>query len=591
MSRGSNLNTSRVAASKGVAFSKSPVLAVRLPTWRSRVVLFVLFAAFAALAGRALWLQGLSTQFLQKQGEIRYARTLELPATRGKITDRDGQVLASSVPVKAIWAIPDDVQEAPPAKLKQLARLLEMSDAELQKKLDSDRSFVYLKRQVEQDVAEQITKLGIEGIQTRKEYKRFYPQGEVTTHVVGFTNVEDQGQESMELAQQKTLQGVPGSRRVIKDRLGRIVEDIESVREPHDGKDLTLSIDSKIQYIAFTQIKDAVEKFRAKAGAALVLDVHTGEVLALANWPSYNPNDRSKLTGEQLRNRVMTDTFEPGSSMKPFPVAMALDAKKITPHTMFDTGNGSMVIGDRVIHDTHAHYMIDVQTIIQKSSNIGTTKIAFGMPAQDLWEMFTKLGFGQQPKWGFPGAVAGRVRPYKSWRPIEHANMSFGQGISVSLIQLARAYMVLARDGDIIPLSFQKVHEAPHGTQVISPKTAAEMREMLEMVTLPGGSAVKAQVPGYRVGGKTGTAQKFIGGRYSHTKYIGNFVGMAPMSDPRFIIAVMIDEPGGPVTYGGDVAGPVFSALAAQALRAKNIAPDSDLTHIIIPESAAQGNM
>lgn len=591
MSRGSNASTSRVARSKGVPFSKNPVLAVRLPVWRSRVVLFVLFFAFFALAARAVWLQGVSTQFLQKQGEIRYARTLELPATRGKITDRDGQVLASSVPVKAIWAIPDDVQNAPADKLKELARLLGMTNAELQKKLDSDRGFVYLKRQVEQDVADKIVKLGIEGVQTRKEYKRFYPQGEVTTHVVGFTNVEDVGQESMELAQQKTLVGQPGSRRVIKDRLGHIVEDIESIREPHDGKDLTLSIDSKIQYIAFTQIKEAVEKFKAKAGAAVVLDVHTGEVLALANYPTYNPNDRSKLTGEQLRNRVMTDTFEPGSSMKPFPVVMALEAKKITPHTMFDTGNGAMVIGDRVIHDTKPHYMIDVQTIIQKSSNIGTTKIAMMMTPQDLWEMFTKLGFGQQPKWGFPGAVAGRVRPYKSWRPIEHSNMSFGQGISVSLIQLARAYLVLARDGDIIPLSFQKVHEAPHGTQVISPKTAAEMREMLEMVTQPGGSAVKAQVPGYRVGGKTGTAQKFIGGRYSHTKYIGNFVGMAPMSDPRFIIAVMIDEPGGPVHVGGDVAGPVFSALAAQALRAKNVAPDSDLTHIIIPESAAQENM
>jgi len=591
MSRGSSANNSRVARSKGVPFSKNPVLAVRLPVWRSRVVLFVLFFAFAALAARAAWLQGLSTQFLQKQGEIRYARTLDLPATRGKITDRDGQVLASSVPVKAIWAIPDDVQNAPADKLKELAQLLGMSNAELQKKLDSDRGFVYLKRQVEQDVADKIVKLGIEGIQTRKEYKRFYPQGEVTTHVVGFTNVEDVGQESMELAQQKTLVGQPGSRRVIKDRLGHIVEDIESIREPHDGKDLTLSIDSKIQYIAFTQIKEAVEKFNAKAGAAVVLDVHTGEVLALANYPTYNPNDRSKLTGEQLRNRVMTDTFEPGSSMKPFPVVMALEAKKITPHTMFDTGNGAMVIADRVIHDTHANHTIDVQTVIQKSSNIGTTKIAMLMTPQDLWEMFTKLGFGQQPKWGFPGAVAGRVRPYKSWRPIEHANMSFGQGISVSLIQLARAYLVLARDGDIIPLSFQKVHEAPHGTQVISPKTAAEMREMLEMVTLPGGSAVKAQVPGYRVGGKTGTAQKFIGGRYSHTKYIGNFVGMAPMSDPRFIIAVMIDEPSGPLKYGGDVAGPVFSALAAQALRAKNVAPDSDLTHIIIPESAAQENM
>ncbi len=591
MSRGSNLNSSRVAASKGVPFSKSPVLAVRLPVWRSRVVLFVLFAAFAALAGRALWLQGLTTQFLQKQGEIRYARTIDLPATRGKITDREGQVLASSLPVKAIWAIPDDVQNAAPAKLKELARLLEMSDADLQKKLDSDRSFVYLKRQVEQEVSDQIAKLGIEGIQTRKEYKRFYPQGEVTTHVVGFTNVEDVGQESMELAQQKNLVGQPGSRRVIKDRLGRIVEDIESVREPHDGKDLTLSIDSKIQYIAYMQVKDAVEKFHAKAGAAVVLDVHTGEVLALANWPTYNPNDRSKLNGEQLRNRVMTDTFEPGSSLKPFTVGLALDEKRVTPHTMFDTGNGSMVIADRVIHDTHPHFVIDVQTIIQKSSNIGTSKIALGMPAQDMWEMFTKVGFGQQPKWGFPGAVAGRVRPYKSWRPVEQANMSFGQGISVSLIQLARAYMIFARDGDIIPLSFQKVHEAPHGTQVVSPKTAAQMRVMLEMVTQPGGSAVKAQVPGYRVGGKTGTAQKVVNGRYSQTKYIGNFVGMAPMSDPRFVIAVMIDEPGGPVHVGGDVAGPVFSALAANALRAKNITPDSTLTHIIIPDNAAQEKM
>src|SRR5476649_2458493 len=291
MTRASNASSARVARSKGVPFSKNPVLAVRLPVWRSRVVLFVLFAAFAGLAARALWLQGLTTQFLQKQGEIRYARTLDLPATRGKITDRDGQVLASSVPVKAIWAIPDDVQEAPPEKLKALAKLLDMSDDELKKKLDSDRGFVYLKRQVEQDVADQITKLGIDGIQTRKEYKRFYPQGEVATHVVGFTNVEDAGQEAMELAQQKTLVGMPGSRRVIKDRLGHIVEDIESVREPHDGKDLTLSIDSKIQYIAFTQLKDAVEKFHAKAGAAVVLDVRTGEVLALANWPSYNPND------------------------------------------------------------------------------------------------------------------------------------------------------------------------------------------------------------------------------------------------------------------------------------------------------------
>ena len=591
MSRSSNANVSRVAASKGVPFSRNPMLAVRLPVWRSRVVLFVLFAAFAALAGRALWLQGLSTQFLQKQGEIRYARTIDLPATRGKITDRDGQVLASSIPVKAIWAIPDDVQDAPPEKLRQLAKLLDMSDADLKKKLDSDRGFVYLKRQVEQDVADQITKLGIEGIQTRKEYKRFYPQGEVATHVVGFTNVEDVGQEAMELAQQKSLVGQPGSRRVIKDRLGRIVEDIQSVREPHDGKDLVLSIDSKIQYIAFTQIKEAVEKFKAKAGAAVVLDVHTGEVLALANWPAYNPNDRSNLTGEQLRNRVMTDTFEPGSSLKPFTVALSLDTKRVTPYTKFDTGNGSYPLADRVIHDTHPHGVIDVQEIIQKSSNIGTSKIALQMPPQEMWEMFTKIGLGQQPKWGFPGAVAGRVRPYAKWRPIEQANMSFGQGISVSLIQLARAYMIFARDGDIIPLSFTKVKEPPVATPVISAKTAAEMRVMLEMVTQQGGTALKAQIPGYRTGGKTGTAQKVINGRYSQSKYIGNFVGMAPMSNPRFVIAAMIDEPGGAVHVGGDVAGPVFAALASNVLRAKNVPPDSTVTHIIIPENYEQENL
>jgi cell division protein FtsI (penicillin-binding protein 3) len=582
---------SRVAASKGVPFSKNPMLAVRLPVWRSRVVLFVLFAAFALLAGRALWLQGISNEFLQKQGEIRYARTLDLPATRGKITDRNGQVLASSMPVKAIWAIPEDVLQAPPEKIRALAKLLDMSEAELRKKLDSDRSFVYLKRQVEMDVADKIAKLDIDGIDARKEYKRFYPQGEVMTHLVGFTNVEDIGQESMELAQQKTLVGTTGSRRVIKDRLGHIVEDIGSIREPHDGTDLTLSVDSKIQYIAYTQLKEAVEKFKAKAGGAVVLDVHTGEVLALANYPSYDPNDRSKLTGEQLRNRVMTDTFEPGSSLKPFTVGLSLDTHRITPDTMFDTGPGYYVIADHTIHDTHPHGVINVSTIIQKSSNIGTSKIALQMPAQEMWEMFTKVGFGQQPRWGFPGAVAGRVRPYKSWRPIEQANMSFGQGISVSLIQLARAYMIYARNGDIIPLSFQKVTEPPVGTQVVSAKTAEEMRTMLELVTQPGGSAPKAQVPGYRTGGKTGTAQKVIGGHYSQTKYVGNFVGMAPMSNPRFIIAVMIDEPGGFYHVGGDVAAPTFAALAANALRAKNVPPDSTVTEVIVPEHSEQENM
>ncbi|MFC3108627.1 peptidoglycan D,D-transpeptidase FtsI family protein [Undibacterium arcticum] len=580
---------SRVAASKGVPFSANPVLATRLPAWRSRVVLFALFAAFLALAGRALWLQGLSTDFLQKQGESRYARTLELPATRGKITDRNGQVLASSVPVKAIWAIPDDVADAPTEKLRQLAQLLDMSDAELRKKLDSDRNFVYLKRQVEQDTSDKIVRLGITGIETRKEYKRFYPEGDVMAHVVGFTNVEDAGQDGMELSSQKSLVGMTGSRRVIKDRLGRVVEDIGAVREPHDGKDLTLSIDSKIQFIAFSQLKEAVEKHKAKAGGIIVLDVKTGEVLALANLPSYNPNNRAILTGAQLRNRVLTDTFEPGSTLKPFTVALALDTNRVTPSTTFQTSPGRMTIGTATIGDSHAHGLLSVSQIIQKSSNIGTAKIALQMPPQDMWEMFTTVGFGQQPRFGFPGAVAGRVRPYKSWRPIEQATMSYGHGISVSLIQLARAYMIFARNGDIIPLSFQKMHDLPVGQRVISEKTALQMRGMLESVVSPEGTAPKAQVPGYRVGGKTGTAYKIVHGKYVK-EYIGDFVGFAPASNPRIIVAVMIDEP----TSGhlaGDVAAPVFATVAANALRAMNVAPDSSVTNIIIPADSIEESM
>jgi len=585
-----NVAGGRVAASRGVAFSASPVLQVKMPAWRSRVVLFVLFMAFLTLAGRALWLQGMSTDFLQKQGASRYARTLELPATRGKITDRNGQVLASSVPVKAIWAIPDDVQEAPKDKLRELAKLLGMSDAELRKKLDSDRNFVYLKRQVEQDTADKIVKLGIAGIETRKEYKRFYPEGEVMAHVVGFTNVEDTGQDGMELGSQKTLAGVTGSRRVIKDRLGRIVEDIEAVREPHDGKDLTLSIDSKIQYIAFTQLKEAVEKNKAKAGGIIVVDARTGEVLALANLPTYNPNDRSVLTGAQLRNRVLTDTFEPGSTLKPFTVALALDTHRVTPSTVFQTSPGKMTIGTATIGDSHAHGPLTVAQIIEKSSNIGTAKIALEMPAQEMWEMFTNVGLGQQPKFGFPGAVAGRVRPYKAWRPIEQATMSYGHGISVSLIQLAHAYTIFARNGDLIPLSFTKVNDSPIGQRVISENTALQMRRMLETVVAPGGTAPQAQVPGYRVGGKTGTAYKIEGGKYVK-KYVSSFVGIAPMSDPRLIIAVMLDEPSAGNHYGGTVAGPVFASVTANALRALNVAPDSSVTNIIIPKDALEESM
>jgi len=579
--------TARVARSQGVAFSKSPVLAVRLPSWRSRVVLFGMFIAFGALAARAVWLQGTSSQqqFLQKEGANRYQRTQELPAVRGKITDRNGQVLASSIPVRAIWAAPEEVLAAPKDKIRALAGLLEMSEAELRKKLDSDRNLVYLKRQVEVETADKIKALDLDGMDIRPEYKRFYPQGEVMTHLVGFTNVDDKGQESMELAQQANLVGKPGSRRVIKDGRGHIVEDIGGKVEPHNGKDVVLSVDSKIQYIAYTQLKAAVEHFGAKAGGAVVLDVHTGEVLALANFPSYDPNDRRNLTGAQLRNRVMTDTFEPGSTLKPITVALALDSGRVKPSTFIDTGGGKLTIADRTISDTKAHGVINVGQIIEMSSNIGTSKIALSMPAQDMWEMFTKVGFGQQPKWGFPGAVAGRVRPYKSWRPIEQATMSYGNGISVSLIQLARSYMMFARNGDTIPLSFEKVDKEPLGQQIIKPQTAAQMREMLEsVVSGKDGTAKKAQIPGYRVGGKTGTAYKVENGRYAMPrKYIGSFVGMVPMSAPRFIIAVMIDEPTQNGHFGGSVAAPTFAAVAINALRASNVPPDSNVTEIVVP--------
>lgn len=587
MSRPSHI--SRIAAAKGVRFSSSPVLAVKLPVWRSRFVLFLLFLAFVALVVRALWLQRMNTDFLQKQGETRYARTLELPATRGKIVDRNGQVLASSIPVKAIWAIPEDVLSAPPEKIKQLANLLEMSEAELRKKLDSDRQFVYLKRQVEHDVSEKIVALGIAGIETRKEYKRYYPEGEVTAHVVGFTNVEDLGQEGIELASEKNLAGKTGSRRVIKDRLGRIIEDIESVRDPHDGRDLTLSIDSKIQYIAYTHLKEALEKHKAKAGGAVVLDVQTGEVLALVNLPTYNPNNRAILTGAQLRNRVMTDTFEPGSTMKPFTVALALETGRVTPETQIQTAPGSMTIGTATIHDAHKQGVLSVAQVIQKSSNIGTVKMALQMPPQEMWEMFTTLGFGQQPKFGFPGAVAGRLRNYKSWRPIEQATMSYGHGVSVSLIQMARAYMIFARNGDTIPLTFQRSEGIPVSHRVISEKTALQLRAMLESVTEPGGTATQARIPGYRVAGKTGTAHKLEGGRYVN-KYVGDFVGFAPVSNPRVIVAVMIDEPTTGGYYGGTVAAPVFAAITSNVLRLMNVTPDSSVVNII-PDNSVQESM
>jgi cell division protein FtsI (penicillin-binding protein 3) len=565
-----------------MALAATPAL-IRLPVWRARFVLFALVAAFGVLVGRSVYLQAVKTDFLQMKGESRFSRVIEVPATRGRILDRNGEAVAISTPVRSIWAIPEDV-DAKPEQLKKLAALLSTDGRELERKFaDTARDFVYLKRQIPPELADRVAALGIPGVYAHREFRRYYPGGEVMAHVIGFTGVEDAGQEGMELAFQDTLAGKAGSRRVIKDRLGRIVEDIESIRGAQDGRDLTLSVDGKIQNLAYGALKAAVEAHKAKAGAIVVLDVRTGEVLALANLPTYNPNNRGKLTGAQLRNRVMTDLFEPGSTAKPLTVALAMEAGKVSPATVIQTAPGSLTIANRTIRDAHPGGAMSVAQVIQKSSNVGTAKIALSLSREEMWDMFRRVGFGAAPALGFPGEAQGRLREWKSWRPIEQATMSYGYGLSVSLIQLARAYSVFARDGELVPLTLTRTDMPVAGKQVISADTARAMRAMLEMAVQPGGTAPRARVMGYRVGGKTGTAHKQENGGYAAHKYVSSFVGFGPISDPRIVIAVMIDEPSAGQHYGGAVAAPVFSQVMQGALRRLGVTPDAPMQPIELP--------
>ncbi len=563
------------------SFRSTPNLVLRLPMWRSRLVLFLIFVGFIALVIRAMWVQGFGNSFYEEKGNKATLRSIEMPASRGKILDRNGEVLATSLLAKAIIAFPDAIPEnLSKEKITQLAKLLEMSESEVRKRLSSERNQVFLKRQVDLEVAKQIKELGIPGIAQNNEYKRLYPEGEAMAHIVGFTNVEDRGQEGMELAKEKELAGQPGRRRVIQDRLGRYVEGLGIIRPPRDGADLQLSIDSKVQYLAFNELKAIAEKHRAKAAGAVVLDVQTGEVLALANWPTYNPNSRSNLSGEQLRNRVLTDTFEPGSTMKPFAISLALEKGLVQPNTSMPIGK-SIVIGKKAITDTHPYGVLTVAEVVQKSRNIGTVKLAMQLQPQEMWEMFQAIGLGQAPNLGFPGAVAGRLRPYKNWVPIDQATMSYGYGLSASLFQMARAYSIFARDGELVPTTIYKSNSIPKGTQVISAKTAIQMREMLELVTQTGGTATTAQTLGYRVGGKTGTAHKVEGKGYAGNKYRGFFVGMAPMSAPRIVVAVMVDEPSAGGYYGGIVAAPAFANIVAGTLRSMNVLPDAAIKQMV----------
>ena len=567
---------------------RAPQLRLKLEGWRSRVVLVLVMGGFAVLAGRAFYLQGVNTGFLKAKGEARFTRVVELPASRGPVRDRNGQALAISTPVESIWASPDEL-EVDDAQLHALARALALPVDDIRQKLDrKDRQFVFLKRQISPEQAAKVMALRIPGVFQQREYRRFYPAGELMAHVVGFTGIDDRGQEGIELAADPRLAGSPGSRKVIKDRKGRIVEDVESVRAPRDGEPVTLAIDQRLQFLAHRELKAAVEQHRAKAGSMVIVDAKTGEVLALVNQPDYNPNNRANVTGRQTRNRSVTDLFEPGSTMKPFTIAAALDAGIVRPDTLMDTA--PLRIGGWVISDSHPMGTLTVAQVIQKSSNIGTAKIQLQMSAEKMGSFYRELGFGAAPATGFPGEARGLLRPWSKWRPVEQATMSYGHGISVSLLQLARAYTIFTNEGQLLPLSLTRLEGRPIGKPLVSPAAARELTRMMEMAAGPGGTAPRAQVAGYRVAGKTGTAHKPEDGGYAEKKYVSSFVGFGPVSNPRLIVAVMLDEPAGAKYYGGDVGAPVFSAVMGAALRMMSVPPDASNTlNVQAPAAGERG--
>jgi cell division protein FtsI (penicillin-binding protein 3) len=564
---------------RSVNYATSPLLASKTPPWRSRFVVVLVGAAFLLLLGRAVHLQIIATDFYQAQGEKRFVHHQPLPASRGRILDRNGLVLATSVALPSVQ-VDAKTFAADTAQRKALAQTLGMPVAELDDKLEGATGAVVLRRLVEESVWQQVKAMNLKGVQEVREYKRRYPEGESAAHVVGFTNIDDKGQEGIELGFQNQLVGQAGQRTVVRDRLGRVVEDVGEQASPVNGRDITLSVDSKVQFFAYQRVRDAVKEHKAKAGSVVVLDVLTGEVLALANYPSYDPADRSHLTGAQLRNRALTDVFEPGSTMKPLVVALALETGRVKVDSVINTAPGSLVVGPLVVKDAHPHPALTVQEVIQKSSNIGAARIAMGMPARELWELFSSVGYGQKPQIAFPGAVTGRLKPAKNWRPVEQATMAYGYGLSASLLQMARAYTPLAREGDVIPVSMLRHDPAEPpvaGLRVLSPNTVHEIRKMLQMAAGPGGTGPKAQTIGYSVGGKSGTAHKQEGKGYATNKYRSWFVGMAPITAPRIIVAVMVDEPSNGLHYGGDVAAPVFSQVVQQTLRMMNVSPDIDV--------------
>jgi len=564
------------------AASANPVFTAKLPGWRATALFGVLLIGMTGLFGRGVYLQGINHDFLQKKGDARYSRVIEVSAHRGMITDRNGEPLAVSTPVESVWASPPDV-EADRRQIKKLAQILGMDTVDLKNRLfDTSRDFVYLKRQLPPDQVEKVVSLSVPGISLLREYRRYYPSGEETAQTLGFTGQDDNGQEGMELALQELLAGKPGSQRVIKDNRGFTVEDAGSLHPSKPGSDIVLSLDINLQHLAYREVESAVRQHHAKAGAVVVLDAHTGEVLALANFPGYNPNNHGSTGSKQMRNRAIADLFEPGSTMKPFTVATAIETGKVRPNTLINTEHGVFTVNNRKIHDAHPDSILTVSQVIQKSSNVGAAKIALLLKSQTLWQGLSDSGFGEQTGSNFPGEASGKLRDPKTWRPIEQATMAYGHGISVNLLQLARAYTIFANNGELKPISLLKVNAPVTGKKVFSDRTVRALRSMLEMVVLPGGTAPLAQVAGYRVAGKTGTAHKLEDGHYVN-HYIASFVGFAPVSDPRLVVAVMIDDPSGDEYYGGEVAAPVFSKVVGGALHQLNVPNDAPLNNVIVP--------
>ncbi len=543
-----------------------------------RLSLVIVFFALAgtALMARAVHLQVFNKDFLNKQADTRHLRTERISAHRGSIVDRNGEPLAISTPVDSIWANPQELAAAVD-KVPSLANALDVDADTLMRRItrSMDKEFLYLKRHLSPDQAANVLALKLPGVNVLREYRRYYPAGEVAGHLVGFTSIDDDGQEGLELAFNHWLAGESGSKRVLKDRLGRAVENVASIKPPRHGKDLRSSIDLRLQYLAYRTLKAAIQKHSADSGSVVILDVKTGEVLAMVNQPTYNPNDRSQFSAERYRNRAITDIFEPGSSIKPLIMAAALESGRYRASSMVDTSPGYIVVGPKRIEDDNDLGRVSLATVLSRSSNVGISKVAMSLDSDQLWQTLTDFGLGALTSSGFPGESAGLLTPYNHWRDINQATLAYGYGVSVTPLQLAQAYSVLGSDGVARPISLVALESPADGDRVLAEGTATSVRRMLEEVVRPGGTGTKAAVTGYRIAGKTGTAWKFATGGYSEDKYISIFAGLAPASDPRLAAVVVIDEPSGELYYGSDVAAPVFATVMSESLRLLAVAPDA----------------